>query len=939
MLCLMGLTLVGACWLISPVRNLSFPGQIPWRAGSLLRPLTEALSLGHLLETVRGAEIKEVVAYSAATLGLTLLALRFLLRRHDVHFNRDARQSWLHAQLFLMFWVGVSFWSARWSGAPDLAIGQSAIYALQLAWALALGWNLQGHHLSAARWLLTGVPTVAAALCAWYFFERNPNHRPGFPMGNPATLAASILPAFLLGLVQLGLALGEWRTSGLSRGVVKRISLAGLVLLACGMCMALTRSRSTLLGLAVSLGVLGLVRLPKRGRWVLGLVGVVGLAWTGLWLAQSGSQVLDHARGATIRYRLYTWRYAAELWQTRPTMGLGAGAFPRMAGDLAALDRALDPGAFLGEIISHAHNEMFEIFAEIGLLGGVLWVGGMLATGLCGLRILRAAKSAVEYWSAAALLAAFVGLFVDGMASAGLRLPGLPTVMFSVVGLLWAHARAVTRAEVSDLFDLIDAQDRPRSWRTPALGAACALAAVGCGIATWRNTAGLVAETRAQFAMNESSFQRAETESERAGRLLLDPVRKLYAMDLATRAALRQAAAEFGRLHSATTQSTSSDADLQGGAMQIAWVAALRASNTSTQLLRIAPGWPRSAAYVAQASELQANLARRQGAADAAQWMRQAHAAWQLQRRWLPYDFLTLMRLVQYPGTTDMHLLALRDALRSDDFEPASWKARLAELDAAQDFEVNLMRLEQAVGPLTAGTDLDTLVVSMAPETHRLVGAWHALHGRYEQAANAAAAAAELYEPMQARFPVMRARALAEQAEYRFSLNPDSPGACIGLALDAIAALPPIQPQQFDELAQPFREALIGYLLAAGRDADAAKALEQILHEEDGMDLRREFATRLVRLAQSLIQRTSGHREAAVRWLDRAQQLDPANLGAWSWLAWVAAESGEPQRVDALLRAALESGLSPDQIQRIRRSLSEFFPTINAFPSTQPSPP
>ena len=52
------LLLVSTFFLMSPPVGGSYPGAIPWRTGSLLKLITDAMSLGGTVSTIRGVEIK-----------------------------------------------------------------------------------------------------------------------------------------------------------------------------------------------------------------------------------------------------------------------------------------------------------------------------------------------------------------------------------------------------------------------------------------------------------------------------------------------------------------------------------------------------------------------------------------------------------------------------------------------------------------------------------------------------------------------------------------------------------------------------------------------------------------------------------------------------------------------------------------------------------------
>ena len=143
------------------------------------------------------------------------------------------------------------------------------------------------------------------------------------------------------------------------------------------------------------------------------------------------------ARGATIRFRYYAWRYAAELWsQSLPTsvIGQGAGSYPRLAGQLSIRDRTLDPEAFPGELVEHAHNELFEVLTEIGLIGGVTFVGGWLATLAAGAALRRSVSDREKRWLHAALVAGLMALIVDMFSWPALRLSGVPAIFYTLLG-------------------------------------------------------------------------------------------------------------------------------------------------------------------------------------------------------------------------------------------------------------------------------------------------------------------------------------------------------------------------------------------------------------------------------------------------------------------------------------------------------------------------
>ena len=69
----------------------------------------------------------------------------------------------------------------------------------------------------------------------------------------------------------------------------------------------------------------------------------------------------------------------------------------------------------------------------IVLLASALWL-----TVRAGMLALRAAPSSGRRWALVGLLGALVGLCVDACFGVGLRVSGVPTLFYTVIGLIWA---------------------------------------------------------------------------------------------------------------------------------------------------------------------------------------------------------------------------------------------------------------------------------------------------------------------------------------------------------------------------------------------------------------------------------------------------------------------------------------------------------------------
>ena len=821
----LALALLAATFLlISPRPGQTFPGAIPWGDAAVLRRIIDWMSLQGLLVTVRGVEIKDVALHLAAALGLAVLAGRQLIRPRLGFGVRGTAAT--YAQLLLAGWVLLSLLSSLWSGEPEIARGQGLLYALSLGWAVSLAATLERRDLPALLYGLVVISALGALLCVWYFYERNPHHRPSFPLGNPNTLAAAVVPAVLVCVAAVARTVSRWLRA-------RRLTIDG-VALGCALalvpllwCLALTRGRGALLALVVGVVAMAVSFVGRRLRWILGGAAALGLCGAGTWWLYTSSLDVAMARGATIRFRLYAWRYAAELWELRPITGSGAGAYPRLAGSLSVHDRALDPAAFMRDIIGHAHNELFEVLTEIGLVGGVTFVGGIVATLFAALALLRARRGDPEHWLLVGLVGGIVALLADAMTGVSLRVPGVGAILFTLLGALWAMCRGSSKPARTA------APTPPATERLSASAAAgalvCLAAAVGAGWLTWQNLAGLRAEHQAAVAYDQGRHADVLQHAEVAEARLLDPVRQIWARERALMARFVLAGEAF--------QAWRSQRAMTRDAATTARSRALEAFEAAGRVRRTAPAIPRADVVAARSAEWLSQIYQAIGFPEAPRWQHAAQQAWRRQRERTPFDVETLLALRDYPAPLAEQIGLLRDALRSMEVHAVwlrPWVESLAELAQQPGFDETLGRFLAVAGPITAETDLDALIVSLAPEAHRLAAAWHGLQGDYDAAARQTGRAAELYEPMRIRFPKLRSMALAEQADYTFRGQPRNPAPAIVLLRAALDALPEVQAQEYAEMAARYRFHLARCLLAAGEVEQGVSTVRQALGEHAG---------------------------------------------------------------------------------------------------------
>lgn len=914
--------LIGTVFLISPMPGQTYPGALPWSDSSLLRPLTEVMSLWNTFPTARGVEIKDLLLYFSAAGGLGLLAFAAWRRSTDPGARQRAGDRWLAAQAFFILWVLIAAASALWSGDPSLSLGQAAVYGLCVAWAVSLAWTIEARH---ALHMLNGLVVItcgAALLCAWYYYERNPFHRPGFPLGNPSILGALAMAGLVLALGKAGslVAAAREQQRPLPTG---RLALSAIAVVILAFGLNLTGSRGALLGLGVAAAAAVLLHVGPRVRWWLAAGGFVALAATGWWLSTHAND-MAMARGATIRFRAYAWRYAAELWATRSISGHGAAAYPRLSGPLSASDRAVDPAAFMGETVEHAHNELFEVFAEIGLVGGLAFVAAYVATIAAAFALVRGPHSPARRWMLTALAAALAGLMADSLFGVGLRLPGVPAVHYTLLGLLWALSRSLSRDPA--------AESAPRA---PAYMQRCRIAALlaaaaclGCAVAAVQNARGLIHEQLAEEAAMTNNMRDGLGHAQRAADLLLDPVRRLLAMQrqLEFRYALTDRRLTEWRELRAPAASAPIDAPPAAAAARAAALSeALGLYEAALRLHQRAPLFARATLAAALAAERVAELGG-DGVAPAGAWRERAWAAWLARRAQRPYEAQTLLSLLaRYPATLETRVGLLRDALR-EGFPTPEWFAALQMLAAAPGFDETIQGLIDAAGPYDPRSDQNALLLAAAPESFRLGASWAALNQNFSAALQRSERAVALYEPLRPRLPDLYSVALAEQAEYAFLNAPLQPDHAVALARRALESLPPIQEQKLETLARPFRVRLAKYLLADGRVDEADEALRRVA--PDPQELRALRAGLHIELAGAMIRAAPEDRPPVDRWLDAVLRDDPRNLRAWGLKAWLVAEAGRADQFESLLLDAARQGLNVEDLVRIRAAICHEFPAL-----------
>jgi len=902
------LCLAGTFLLISPPTEGSYPGAIPWSPRSLLHALIGFLSLGDVAPTARGVEIKDLAFHLFAAAMALLLAARAVVSALHPAPRRLTGGPWQVAQVALAAWVAVSAASMLWTRDPQIAGGQALLYLLWLLPACAIGWTLESVDIPRAIWGLLITATCGAVLCVWYYYERNPFNRPGFPLGNPSVVAACVLPAILIALSVSAerirrLIRRDWTGQ---RGLL----IAAALLVPLVWAFRLADSRSAGLAAMVALAAGAIV--VTRGRLRLALVGgalLVALVGVVVVFSQSGSLVM--ARGASLRFRYYAWKYAAFLWSERPFSGHGAGAYPRLGGGHSWQDRALDPAAFMGEIVEHAHNELFEVLAEIGLVGGVTFVAGALATLAAGAAIARANLSPARRALHVGLFMGVVALFVDACGGVGPRLPGVPAVLAVLVGLVWAESRcAASRA----------ADSAAARWRGARWGFAAA-ALLLAGIAGWaaqRNWQGVRAEYAGIVLGGSGDAQAALPKNEAAEARLLDPVRVLIAREREVRLRFQIGRAAYQAASDAWPEAPppSEEAEQMRRDAVRACVATYEAA---ARVHQTAPSVATVFVYGARAAEMVFEMKEAVSDPNAALWYHRAIVAWRDHRLQRPTDATTLLAMIKYPMLLADSIGLLRDALRSG-WMTQEWYAAFRDAAKREEFEATLTGMVATIAPYSAESEPDSLSASRAPEMLRLAAQWQTLQRAYDQAAQLAGQAAEMYAALRSRLPELESVTLAEQAEYVFRAAPARAAQAEALVRRAIERMPVIQAQKYEESLVPYRWALARFVLAQSREAAAAEILRGLV--EDPTQIAPQIATLYIELAQTFLGATPDERPDVEPWLRAALEHNPADARARTWLLMLVAERRDAGAVRAIFESGRAAGLSDETLVGIARAFA-----------------
>jgi len=988
LLCLLGVTVAGGSLLLScPESTRLVDGAIAWHEQSLLRALVQVLCLNYEWPTKSPGAVKIYILGLGAGLAMTALGVALLVRGRageeespadipddalpfdipddDVIPERTRHHvaPLLAAQLLVLLFLLWSFASSRWSAAPGLAVGGSLLLVIHFMWAFALGNGLNATAAKVATRIIVAVTAITALVAIWYFYGRNPVIRAKFPFGNPEFLSTCLIPGIMLSIAILFDRLGAADTT--ERGNAKKSALmilAGVTLATSVWAGYLADSRGAIVGLVV--GLLVMVFLALRGRWrvvpVLLVIALVVGGW--LYFDRQAHAFSPTGRSATIRLRTYAWDYAWRMFQERPLTGHGQGAYVLKGDSYAAHDVLNDPEVFHNRI-AHAHNEWLETLADLGSVGLVLILGALCFTFVTGWTAMVATDDRTTRWCLIALMGALTALIVEECFGVGLRVSGVPTMYYSLIGLIWAFGSVGTGRHVARFATL----GRGRV----AAGAAAIVFGLTALVLTQQDWSAARHASMAEAALTDGRIEEAILSAERAT-TRLNPQRALVNMFRLARARLsaaiklQQRAADREQRAFAVAPPNGKLAALASDDYMASEEHCVQAAHALKELVTRAPGFlnhgyldylinvtravntealVRLHAAVAEGSIDDATATQARLVRD--QYLKNAIAALERELRRQPFDppIAVAYASLTAEGKPLAELFeVLARPLRYNRIEP-DYVRFLMSLSNRSGFDQELTAMiDEIVRTISNPAHADDGAAAKeqwSPERLRLAATVWFMRGDYGKARGALEVAVQAYEALPSHPQLAMASAWAELAQCRFFDNPNEPVPAIEAAERAIATAPPSEPGR--TLVATLQSQLINYLLAAGEETQAEALLKQIEPPgTSGADLRARLGSRYRRLCETLLDRREGTvlRKPVdelfpkmLAWNRRALELNPTDPLNHRLAADLSFYAGDDADAAKHLEDAVENGLPLDAAMQFLSIARQQAPTSEPLQS------
>jgi O-antigen ligase len=322
-------------------------------------------------------------ALSVAKVAGLLLAISWLAtlatKRDTTSDFASAHPALTYALILFLSWVALS---PLWAEDPSLAVHEFSRLALNAILFLIIFTAVR-----TPKQVIVFVGAFVAGACvdALYgllFAGPSPGavERLSSTLADPNELAAILVAALVL---SLGLA------AALKRLPLARPAALGAAALCAGG-IFLTGSRGGLIALAVALAAFIVVGAQWRGRLVV-VALIVAVAGIGYYTQVASPDLRAHvSEVGSGAGRLDLWQIGWRMVEQNPVQGVGAGNFP-----VSSVHYLLQPGAINhGDLIIGtprvAHNTFLQLWAEIGIVGLLLF---LLVVGFCLQSTLRAVRA------------------------------------------------------------------------------------------------------------------------------------------------------------------------------------------------------------------------------------------------------------------------------------------------------------------------------------------------------------------------------------------------------------------------------------------------------------------------------------------------------------------------------------------------------------------
>ena len=163
-------------------------------------------------------------------------------------------------------------------------------------------------------------------------------------------------------------------------------------------------------------------------------------------------QTLAHAPSSRYDSRVWreqVWAGTRQMIAKHPLTGWGAGSFPPAHAPFTRTGHSADAVDAAGPSIEdEAHNSYLQLWAELGIIGLLLWLGALGAFLVFGVRALTLYPArSLQQWVLIGCLAAIAGQAVDALANPAWQFPQVALPLWIVFGLTAALSRPAAGTE------------------------------------------------------------------------------------------------------------------------------------------------------------------------------------------------------------------------------------------------------------------------------------------------------------------------------------------------------------------------------------------------------------------------------------------------------------------------------------------------------------